>query len=735
VRIWITGVGVVSPLARSAGPTMDALLAGKRAMGPVTLFETLGARADIAAEVAGIDPAAFAPSGAEGWSRTDVMAVLAAREALGQSGIGPADDLDLILGGTTAGMLETEGLLAEMHRDPTARKPLERMLSHPLSATVDRLREVVAPFRTARTICSACSSGANALLLAAAWLRNGTSQRVLAGGADGLCRLTYAGFSCLAALSPAPCRPFDRDRDGLNLGEGAAFLVLETEAAARARGVDPIAELRGWAVGAEAHHITNPQPSGETAARVMAAALRRARIAPDAVDYVNAHGTATKLNDKMESAALHLAFGAAVEKVPVSSTKGQIGHTLGAAGAIEAAIAVMAISRGALPPTGGLENIDPECSLVHLQQAREARVRVAMSNSFGFGGADTVVVLTAPNAFPDLDDARPTRVWVTAAATVGGLGVANARQSAAYLEPGDPPAAGALDFDAAKHLDLDRARRIDRAGRLAATAMEAGFVASGAARDPEPLEQAGAIIGGAFGSVDACSAFIHRVYEKGVKFASPAVFPNLLPSSPVAHAAIYHQLRGPVFASADLGATSESAIVTASELITAGEAELMIAGGVEEVSAITEAVLGPLCSGSGGAGALARGEGAAVLFLESAVAAGARGAKALAEVAWYAGWRGSAAGRLADAPVPQDRALVLVAHDDARVAEALAGSAWADVPRQASAPRAGGHEGAGGFAAAAACGKLGEGALDIALVLGLAPDRGYAFVLRRVGAA
>jgi 3-oxoacyl-[acyl-carrier-protein] synthase II len=731
MRIFITGIGIVSPVGRGAAATMDALLAGRRGFGPVTLFDTAGCRSSVAAQVPGLAVEEVAPPGAaDGWSRTDAMAVLAAREALAQAGLDPRRDrVDLVLGGTTAGMLETEGLLAEMHRDPAARRPLAAMLSHPLSATIDRLQQAVAPFARARTVSSACSSGANALLLGAAWLTTGKSRHVLCGGADGLCRLTYSGFSCLGALSPEPCRPFDKNRDGMSLGEGAAFLLIETEEAARERGAAPIAELRGWAVAGEAHHITNPEASGTTAARVIASAIARAGIGAADVDYVNAHGTATRLNDQMEACALARALGDEVRRVPVSSTKGHVGHTLGAAGAIEAAVAAMAIARGAMPPTAGLEEIDPECALVHLQSAREGKVRAAVSSSFGFGGSDTALVIAEPGRFPELGAVAPRRVVVSAAAAVGPRGVSGTRDTDVYLEPGT---VGPAAFEAKDHLDLERARRLDRAGRLCAGVIQAALRESGAT----DLERAGAILGAAFGSIDACAAFVHRLIEKGAKLASPAVFPNLLPSSPVAQAAIYHGLRGPVLSSADLGATAEGSIVTAAELVAAGEAELMLAGGVEETSVLTEAVLEPLYhsargNGANGNGRGARGEGAAVLALEPATAALARGAAIVAEISWWTAWRGEPSRPLASAPPPSGRSVALAARDDAAFRAAIAGSAWTDVPLQCSVQGAGEHECAGGFAAAAAVARLAKGEIDRALVLGVAPDRGYAFVLAR----
>ncbi|MCC6556844.1 MAG: beta-ketoacyl-[acyl-carrier-protein] synthase family protein [Polyangiaceae bacterium] len=737
MRIWVTGIGVVSPLARGAAATMDRLVAGDRAFAPLSLFEIAESRVRIAAEVQGLRAEEVAPPGeAEGWSRTGAMAVLSAREALADAGVDPRTAaVDLIVGGTTAGMFETEDLLAWLSRDPAAITPLRRMLSHPLSSAADHLRVAVGPFRRVRSVCSACSSGANAILLGAAWIRAGLSTCVIAGGADGLCRLTYSGFGALGALDPEPCRPFDRRRAGLNLGEGAAFLVLEPEGAARARGARPIVELRGWAVGAEAHHITNPERGGRTAARVMRDALRRAELDACDLDYVNAHGTGTPLNDSMEAAAIHACLGPEAERVAVSSSKGQIGHTLGAAGAIEAVITAMAIARGVMPPTVGLEEVDPECRLVHLTSAREAPIRAAMSSSFGFGGTDSVLVFAQPERFPPPGGADPARrsVVVTAAGTVGPLGVLGAQGAAAYLEPGPPPADGPLAWSAGEHLDLARARRLDRAGRLAATAIQTALAEGGLDVGADAAPLIGAIVGASFGSVDASTAYMRRIYDKGAKYASPADFPNLVPSSPVGHASIYLGLRGPVFSVADLGATAEAAMVTAIELISAGEGEAIAAGSVEEASPMIERCLGPICSEILDRGV--RGEGAVVVLLESEVLARGRGARPIARVAWWSSWRGDGAGALAGAPPPGPRSGVLVGRDDARLSRSLDGSAWADVPRRALAPRVGDHEGAGGFAVAAGVSAIARGSLAGALVLGGAPDRGYAVLLVAPGDA
>jgi 3-oxoacyl-[acyl-carrier-protein] synthase II len=737
MRIWVTGIGVVSPLARGAGATMDRLLAGARAQRRLELFElpyTVGTplppgfRPGGTAEVPNVRASEVEPPGArEQWSRADAMSVLAAREALAQAHVHPGKmPVDLILGGTTAGMFENEDVLAAFSRDPASVSATPAMRSHPLSSTADHVHVAAGPFRRVRTVCSACSSGANAILLAAAWIQVGRASCVLAGGADGLCRLTLAGFGALSALSPEPCRPFDRRRMGLNLGEGAALLVLEPEDAARARGARPIVELRGFAIGAEAHHITNPESDGATAARVIRAALERGQLSPADLDYVNAHGTATPHNDAMEASALVSALGSRVTQVFVSSSKGQIGHTLGAAGAIEAAITAMAIERGVLPPTVGLEEPDPACPLAHVTEARGASVRAALSNSFGFGGTDSVLLFTAPHAFPELPPLPTPRVVVTGAATVGPLGVLGAIGTQAYLAPGPLPAPGPIGIQFAEHLDVARARRMDRAGKFTTLAIAAAQADAGLSLDETRARGVGAIGGSAFGSVDGSIAFIRRLYDKGAKFASPADFPNLVPSSPIGHASIYLGLRGPVFSVSDLDVTAECAAVTSIELLTAGVGQAIFAGSAEESSAMVERFFSPLCSGIVDRGP--RSEGAGFALFEAEPHARARGAAVLARILWWTSWCGDDPRPFLDAPPPPPGAEVFCARDDARAKASLEGSAWASVPWRSVAARAGDHEGAGGVAVVAAIARVATGALPGALLVGVARDRGYAIL-------
>lgn len=721
-RLWVTGLGLVTPLGTGVEATWARLVRGDRAVRPITLFDVSGQRVGIAAEVEGVR----VPG--EGWSRSSLMAATAAEEAMRAARIDVRRDrVGLVVGGTTGGMLETEQLLAKLHAEPECREVLAEMLSHPLTATGDRLDERLGPFRRIRTLSSACSSGANALVVAAAWLLAGEVDAVVAGASDGLCRLTLGGFNALGAIDPEPCRPFNRRRRGTSLGEGAGFLVLERAESARARGVPAVAELAGWALGAEAHHITNPAPDGVAIATLIARAIARAGLAPSDVDYVDAHGTGTPVNDSTEAAGIARALGAEASRVPVSSSKAQIGHTLGAAGAIEAAIAALVVARRTLVPTAGLDEPDPALPLVHVPHVgREVpRVRAAVSSAFGFGGMDTVLVLADPAlaAGSDGADVPVHRPVVTAAAVFGPCGLVGTEACAEIVErsydPGTP-----VDPDA--HVDPMRGRRLDRAARLATVAVHHALSEAGG-----PVEETGLVLGSAFGNVDGCAAFMHRIFEKGARAASPAEFPNLVPSSPVGHVSIYLGLRGPAFATADLAASGESAFVQAVQLVAAGEAGRIVAGAVEPKSDIVNRVLAALFAQAASQAATPRGDLAAAIVVESDAEAGARGARVLARVVQALEWRGDGAS-LEGLVAPRSAGSeVVLARGNGGAGALLAESVWRACPRRVCAPALGESDGLGAVAVAVAVGRIATGRTDDALVLGVARGRGYAIVLAR----
>jgi 3-oxoacyl-[acyl-carrier-protein] synthase II len=245
-------------------------------------------------------------------------------------------------------------------------------------------------------VVAACSSSTIAIGRAADAIRYGRADAVLAGGTDAIARLTFSGFNQLKLMDQAPCRPFDRSRAGMNIGEGAGVLVLEDLESARKRGATIYAELAGYALGCEAHHPTAPEPEGRPVAAIIGAALKDAGVGLDEVDHINAHGTATPQNDVAEARALRRVFGDRLARLPVTSIKSMIGHCLGAAGAVEAATLALTVARSTIPPTIHHAETDPECALeVVANDAREQRVRCGVSTSLAFGGNDSAVVMRA----------------------------------------------------------------------------------------------------------------------------------------------------------------------------------------------------------------------------------------------------------------------------------------------------------------------------------------------------
>jgi 3-oxoacyl-[acyl-carrier-protein] synthase II len=391
--VAVTGLGAITALGSGVAAFERGLREGRSGVAPVTRFDTTGFRTQLGAEapepsLPSIDPARLRTS-----SRPDRLGLAAALEAVAQSGLSP-DELRgaaVVFGTGTVGAHLTEEYLIGVRQN--AAPSVELLLPHqPCSVT-----DLVARFLGARgprsTIMTACSSSATAIGWAADRIRLGHVEVAVAGGAEGLCRLTYAGFSCLRATSPEPAQPFDKNRKGLNLGEAGAALVLEDYERARARGATIFAVMAGWGMTADAHHMTAPHPEGDGASRAMKAALADAGLAAEQIGYVNAHGTATPHNDSAETLAIKTALGAHAQKTPVSSIKSMIGHTLGAAGAIEAVASVLTLSRGFLPPT--LNLVTPEFDLDYVPgAARPLQVEAVLSNSFAFGGNNSCLAFT-----------------------------------------------------------------------------------------------------------------------------------------------------------------------------------------------------------------------------------------------------------------------------------------------------------------------------------------------------
>jgi nodulation protein E len=376
--VVVTGYGVVSPLGRGVPAFWEALVAGRSAVAPITRFPADDLTPRHAAEVRDVAP--------DDPDRAGAFALDAACQALADAGLEPSrvPRLGVALGTTLGGMLLFERWTADAVSDGIG--------GVPYWAPATRLARTLGGEGPVATTQLACASGTQAVALAASWVRRGQAEVVLAGGADLLCRFVVAGFNALRATADA-ARPFDVARRGLVLGEGAAILVLESAAHAAARGARVRARLLGAGAAGDATHMTAPDRDGGGAARAIAAALRDAGVAPAAVGFVSAHGTGTAYNDAMEAAAIARVFGPGA--VPVDSIKGAVGHTLGAAGALEAVVCAEVLQRGIVPPTAGLATLDPACAALDVVRGepRAVEADVAVSTSSGFAGANAALVL------------------------------------------------------------------------------------------------------------------------------------------------------------------------------------------------------------------------------------------------------------------------------------------------------------------------------------------------------
>ncbi len=395
-RVVVTGIGAVTSIGTNVKDFWRNLLAGECGIRPLSLFDASAYRTQTAAELTQIPDGFLSVREKRRMSRADRMGLAAATEAVVQSGLDLSREdptrVGAILGGGTSGLLDSEEFF-ERHLKGRPARP-SRVLNHLPDAITDRVAQRFGLEGIKSTITTACSSSANAMGFAHDAIVAGLADVVLTGGSDVLARLTYGGFNSLRSVDPGPCRPFDRERKGLSIGEAAGILIFEEKERARRRRAPILAEFLGYGVTSDAFHMTAPDPTGAAGGRTIAAALHSAGVNAEDVDYVNAHGTATPQNDSAETAALKAALGPRAFEIPVSSIKSMIGHCLCASGAIEGVATVLTLTDGWIPPTIHYENPDPACDLDYVpNQAREADVRVAISNSFAFGGNSSVVVL------------------------------------------------------------------------------------------------------------------------------------------------------------------------------------------------------------------------------------------------------------------------------------------------------------------------------------------------------
>ncbi|MEV3932943.1 MULTISPECIES: beta-ketoacyl-[acyl-carrier-protein] synthase family protein [unclassified Streptomyces] len=647
-RIALTGLGLITGAGDDLEKSWSSITAGISGIRTNTLFAT----DELLTDWAGMVTSSQEP----GLDRCYSLAATAIREALRTGGL----DLDrvdrdrvAVVVGSSLGAMPT---LENVHRALVheGRLDAEQAAVAQLPCVGDY---IAAEFdlRGPRVVLSnACAASAVALGYAAEMLWKGDVDYVICGGVDPLASLSAYGFSALGALDPEPCAPLTAST-GLTLGEGAGFMVLESVERAAARSARVLAELGGYGLSCDGYHQTAPDPSGKGAAAAMAQALETAGLGPEDVDYLNLHGTGTPANDASEPKALKLLFGSSVP--PASSTKSMLGHTLGAAGAVEAVVSTLAIDRGVLPPTVNTRGEESPFGLdIVPGTGRPAAPEVVLSNSFAFGGNNASVVLNRPGrkgSAPRRAAARH-QVVVTGAAGLAGAAagtgplaeaLASGRPCFDTLEHvtgiGEVPV-GRVDVKAATgKLNPSRARRMDPLSLLAAAAVGDLYARHGKPSRAE-AESTGIVFATGYGPVTSVLRFHEGVLRQGITGANPSLFANTVVNAAAGHVAMLHRYRGYTATIANGGTSSVLALHLAARVIARGAADrimVVIADEFPEQALATQAGLPGYARSAhvvpGGRTGMVLSEGAAAILLESEEAAAARGADVLARAEGY----------------------------------------------------------------------------------------------------
>ncbi|MGA2139403.1 MAG: beta-ketoacyl-[acyl-carrier-protein] synthase family protein [Verrucomicrobiia bacterium] len=565
-RIVVTGRGIIGACGTGAAAVWDSVRHGADGLRPLSLFSsTRYAGMPVGEVTENVDRLAGKVRG----SRSDKLAWIAAREAVESAGLTgvSAGRIGVVLGATVGGMLGSEKFVRDSLRHEHARYGVLRF--HECAASADLIAQQLGVTGPVLTFSTACSGSALAISAAGELIANGETDVVLAGGCDSLCRLTLNGFGSLLLLDPQGCRPFDAGRAGISLGEGAAVLVLEAEETARARGATVLAELTGWGASCDAYHATAPQPDGAGAFAAMVQALARAGVSPSEIGYVSAHGTGTRDNDLMEGRALRQLLGDTVP--PVSSMKRLFGHTLGASGAINAAVCVLALEHQALPPSPGFGEPDPEIGIAPVRECRASALRHVLSNSFGFGGNNVALVFSTPETsvvgpasrLPSVDRRQPERLPCNGKLAIVGVGVVG-------------PACG--EFGAEKELSAARRRRLSRLQQMTLVAAKRCLPAQFDAG------RTCVAIGTGLGSLNEATAFVENMILKDEVEPQPQQFTNSVHNALAAQVAIEFGLKGLNSTPTCHEISFEAALWHAAQELRAGTATLALAGAADELN-------------------------------------------------------------------------------------------------------------------------------------------------------
>ncbi len=558
--IYIRGMGLISALGSGPVHTLRALKAGRMGLRPLSLF-TVPADALLPVGEVAVNPADSLP-------RTHQLACLAADQAM--SGSSEAPDA-IVLGVTTGGMLTTEDLLAQKVRAPEAYR------HHAVNSVAEELARRFSCRGPRLTVSTACSSGAAAIILALNLLRSGMARLVLAGGADGLCRLTYFGFKSLQLIDPAGSRPLDRERRGMSIADGAAMLLLSPEAA----GSSGICIL-GGGLSCDAYHPAAPQPDGRGAQAAVQAALADAGVLPEEIDYINLHGTGTIENDRSEALAVRSLFGG--RPPVVSSIKGSLGHSLAAAGAIEAVVTALSVQQGFVPPNAGFTTFDPDLGLAPAAEPLDMPLKTALSNSFGFGGNNAALVIgradsetacrPADSRGPENQAAPVAPLVVKGYACLSGSGRTETTLDA--FMAGKPCSGCLADEQVAAGLPLRTIRRLKRLPKMALA------LAADALGACPPSERPDAVsFGTGWGAMSETHDFISRLVETDMQFPSPTDFIGSVHNAPAGQIAMMFQATGANITTSGGDYSFEQALLAA-DLLTRGSSRSILVLGADE---------------------------------------------------------------------------------------------------------------------------------------------------------
>ncbi len=544
--VYIVGAGIVSPLGRGMAATEEALRNNRSALAPLRLFPLLHGQPLPVGQLPDAEEEDWPP-------RTHRLAREATKMAM-EGATAPPDAV--ILGCTTGGILTTERLLRHQVTDKAAYR------GHGLLSLAEDVADCCGCTGPALTVSTACSSGTVAIALAMALLRQGRMRRILVGGVDSLSRLTYFGFHSLQLVDHNGCRPLDSSRQGLAVAEGAAMLLLTAESAET-----PMAVLLGAGLSCDAYHPTAPHPEGLGALKAMQAALNDAGLSPVDIDYINLHGTGTRDNDLAEARAIRALFPT---PPPLSSIKGATGHSLAAAGAIEAVVSVLAVTRGFLPGNTGCLQPDPALGLVPVQTTTDHPVRTVLSNSFGFGGNNgSLVIGAAGEHFVQSGQRHDQALAVHGFACLTGAGLTH--ETLDRLKKG----ASVAGLMAAEQIEQQLPPRLIR--RLRRLARLTLLLADSARKDAATKEQPSAIfMGTGWGALSETYAFLERLTESGEQFPSPTDFVGSVHNGPAGQAALFCKATGANVTASGGDYSFEQALLAAQGLLGHDQSALLI---------------------------------------------------------------------------------------------------------------------------------------------------------------